>query len=114
MTILDVLEHIDQCYHYACERPQMYSRNPQAMEDRFVDLELLREYMVLDGPNPQSVSDLGYFTFLKHRLPDVSANESFVDLHKEKMNNNELFRAFSNFWQEYLKSEYRKPYKAEP
>ncbi len=66
MNAREIIKLNDQWITWACEKPHMYARSPDSLEEVFVHLEWLREIILTEDVG-RHISLLGYFCFLKDK-----------------------------------------------
>lgn len=103
-----VLNYIDDFYRRCCERPEMFAYSPRCLEEVFVVLESLREFLLSDKRGIGSVN-CGYFKFLDKEEPGQEAwcfTTRRSEQYRQSLSQDDerLFVEFVEFWQRYLSS----------
>jgi hypothetical protein len=106
-----LLRYIDDLYDTWMRRPEAYASSPQSLEDTFLTLECLREFMLSDAPRPAPVADCAYVRFLANAYPDLGVSMFTARVLREGQSTEEhtesLFAGFVTCWRRFLSSAYR-------
>ena len=109
-----ILSYIDDLYSTWCERPKNYALNPRCMESVFIELEIIREFILFDGVWPPGRRQCGYFRFLRGEHPEVgvglcTSQNAEHPGQPSVEDDPRLFATFVEWWREFLASDYRLP-----
>jgi hypothetical protein len=111
--LIKLLQYIDALYDLWSAKPQAYAASPQSLEEVFIAIETLREYMLSDSNNPPLVDNLSYYQFLENECPQCGVftfTAHYYPTYREPVSEHEedLFMKFIECWKQYRSSKYRK------
>jgi hypothetical protein len=101
----DTIDFINDFYRHVLDRPHMYSRNPQSLEETLMMVDQIREFILSDADDEDAGKGKRYATFL---LANGFGASRFTSRHYPSHvvsdHDKRIYQDLCEFWRKYLAS----------